>query len=249
MEDLNYSLRLRQLQKQYDSLRNNNDGDGLISVYADRAGIVKNVDTHINPQILYEAGTYVLSVVDKGVNETLVQMRKLKSSQFESDEPDETGYRSADLGKKLRVTIDGDSFGGRAIGVNGNKKPYYLAEEGDGYVFTTCTPGNEYFDQFYAEFDKEIDYEKVLVEKNKVNIVFDSRRYEDLPILDKGVIYTEYNENKTVEYVWKLVDGELTKQYILTMGIPDYDGAERIVIDGVEIGDKVIREIISDTEE
>ena len=57
-------------------------------------------------------------------------------------------------------------------------------------------------------------------------------------LLDKGVIYSEYNENKPIDYVWVLENGTLTKRYI--QAIPS--GDVYIIIDGVEIGDKIIRE-------
>ena len=251
MEELSFNLRLRQLQKMYDSMSTNNDGDGLMSVYADRDGIVKNINLDAKKDIMLKGRTYILSIVEEGYNETLIQMRKKNTSAFGVAVDDTSGPpKAAELGKELHVTIGDDTFGGKAIGTNGFPKSTYLAESEKGYVFTICTPGTEYRDQFYAELDREIDYEWAMENKLKgVQIWFTGKEYKGVPILDKGVIHTEYNENVEMEYVWIRENGELVKRYILTCPIEGYDGSEKIVIDGVEIGDKVIRETVKDTEE
>ena len=251
MEELSFNLRLHQLQKMYDLMSMNNDGDGLMSVYADRDGIVKNIDLEVTRDKMLKSRTYILSVVDEGYNETLIQMRKKNTNAFGVAVEDKSGPpRAAELGKELHVTIGDDTFGGKAIGSNGNVRSTYLAESDKGFVFTTCTPGTEYRDQFYAELDKEIDYEWAMNNKLKsVQIWFTGKDYKGVPILDKGVIHTEYNENVEMDYVWIQENGELVKRYILTCPIEGYDGSEKIVIDGVEIGDKVIRETVKDTED
>ena len=251
MENLSFNLQLSRLEKQYEAISRNNNGDGLVSVYAEKNGVVKRIDLDVTREKLLKERTYVLSVVDEGYNETLIQMRKKNTSAFGVVVEDKSGtVRSADLGKELHLTINGDSFDGRVIGINGHTKPVYLAETDNGFVFTTSTPGTEYWDQFYAETDKEIDYEWALENRTKgIKIWFAGREYKGVPILDKGVIYTEYNENIPLEYVWIQENGELVKRYIITCQIEGYDGTERIVIDGVEPGDKVIRETKPKTEE
>ncbi len=200
---------------------------------------------------MLKSRTYILSVVDEGYNETLIQMRKKNTNAFGVTVEDKSGPpRAAELGKEIHVTINDDTFGGKAIGVNGTVRPTYLAETEKGFVFTTCTPGTEYWDQFYAELDKDIDYEWVLKNKTKgVQVWFTGKEYKGVPVLDKGVIHTEYIENVEMEYVWIQENGELIKQYILTRPIEGYDGSDKIVIDGVEIGDKVIRVTTPDVED
>lgn len=240
LENLTFNTSLARLEKQYSAISENNNGDGVISVYAESDGIVKNIDKDAFSGSVYKSRSHILSVVEEGVDETLVQMREMKTSQFGGgDDSDPSApFKSAQLGRELEITIEDKTFGGRCIGVNGAEKSVYLAERAGNPVFTTCTAGAEYRDQFYAEFDEEIDYEKALKEKSDVLVKFKSTELKGVPVLDKGVIYSEYNENKPIDYVWVLENGTLTKRYI--QAIPS--GDVYIIIDGVEIGDKIIRE-------
>ena len=89
----------------------------------------------------------------------------------------------------------------------------------------------------------EIDYDQALRDKNSVEITFEHLKYSGYPVLDSGVVYGEQLGEKTISYVWVENDGELMKRYVTLYNVPGYNGGEAIVIDGVEPGDKIIREV------
>ena len=87
------------------------------------------------------------------------------------------------------------------------------------------------------------------MDKNRVEVTFLSKDYKNLPVLDKGVIYGEYVDDKVYPYVWVDNDGELEKRYIETLVIDGYQGSDVIILDGLELGDKVIRETTETVED
>ena len=249
MENILYESQLGELNKQYDKISKNNDGDGLISVYAESDGIVKNIEKEAVPGKFFKTRKYILSISDKGYNEVLIQMREMKKSQYEQGDASTATKRPANLGTKVSMKLGDDVYTVNAIGTNGNTKAVYVAESEGKPVFTTCTPGSEYITQFYVDVVDGIDYDKAIMDKNRVEVTFLSKDYKNLPVLDKGVIYGEYVDDKVYPYVWVDNDGELEKRYIETLVIDGYQGSDVIILDGLELGDKVIRETTETVED
>lgn len=251
IENTNYSYSLKKLEAQYQQLAEDNDGSGLISVYAESDGIVKNVDRDAIPGKVYEDRKYIVSISEEGVNETLIQMREYKTSgPGEQQEKEETtgDLKAAPIGKEINVKIGEREYTGRAIGVNGNKDNYD-AYYNDKPVFTYCTPGKEYKDQFYADIDGNVDYDEALRDKGSVEVTFLLKDYKGIPVLDKGLIYTSYLSDKPQNYVWKEVNGELVMQYVTVINLGDERTGDVAVIDGLEVGDKIVREVSAAVEE
>ena len=249
MENVNYSYSLKKYQAQYKELSENNDGKGLISVYADSDGIVKNVDKDAIPGKVFELRKYILSISEEGVNETLIQMREFKTSAVGAQEEEPSGaLKSAPIGKKINVKIGSKEMTGTAIGTNGNKENYDTYSDGKP-VFTYCTPGKEYKDQFYVDIDGNVDYDEALRDKTNVEVTFLVKEYKGIPVLDKGLIYSNYVGDKVQNYVWKEVDGELVMQYVTVVQLGDEKNGDYAVIDGVEVGDKIVREVAEVVEE
>lgn len=249
MENILYQSQLENLNKQYDKISKNNDGDGLISVYAENDGIIKNVEKEAIPGHFFKTRKYILSVSEKGYNEVLIQMREMKKSQFQQGDADTGMKKPANLGTKISMKLGDDFYTVNAIGTNGNTKPVYVAESDGKPVFTTCTPGSEFATQFYVDVVDGIDYDKALMDKNRVEVTFLSKDYQNLPVLDKGVIYSEYVDDKVYPYVWIDNDGELEKRYIDALVIDGYQGSDVIILDGLELGDKVVRETTETVED
>ena len=243
LENMVYKASLGSMQKEYDTISRNNNGDGLVSVYAENDGIVKKINRDSEPGKKVNDGQYVLTIAEEGYNETLVQMRKMKTSAFGSADDDDGSIRAAELGTDINISIDGRTGTGKAIGVNGHIKQNYIVEENGVPVLTYSKPGNDYRDQFYLGTDMEIDYDQALRDKNSVEITFEHLKYSGYPVLDSGVVYGEQLGEKTISYVWVENDGELMKRYVTLYNVPGYNGGEAIVIDGVEPGDKIIREV------
>lgn len=250
IENTNYSYSLKKLEAQYQQLAENNDGSGLISVYAESDGIIKNVDKDAIPGKVYEDRKYIVSIAEEGVNETLIQMREYKTSGPGEQAGEETSgeLKSAALGKEINVKIGEREYTGRAIGVNGNKDNYD-AYYNDKPVFTYCTPGREYKDQFYADIDGNVDYDEALRDKGSVEVTFLLKDYKGIPVLDKGLIYTSYLSDRPQNYVWKEVNGELVMQYVTVINLGDERTGDVAVIDGLEVGDKIVREVSVAVEE
>ena len=200
---------------------------------------------------MYEDRKYIVSISEEGVNETLIQMREYKTSgPGEQQENEETtgDLKAAPIGKEINVKIGEREYTGRAIGVNGNKDNYD-AYYNDKPVFTYCTPGREYKDQFYADIDGNVDYDEALRDKGSVEVTFLLKDYKGIPVLDKGLIYTSYLSDKPQNYVWKEVNGELVMQYVTVINLGDERTGDVAVIDGLEVGDKIVREVSAAVEE
>ena len=250
MENLMFSMSLNSYQDEYDEISKNNDGTGLISVYAESDGIVKSIDREAIAGKVFKGRKHLISVAEEGVNQTLVQMREFTTSAFggQDDGSTATDVKSAAIGKEIKLTLGEDVISGRSIGTNGQVKTNYETYSDGKPVFTFCTPGTGYKDQFYVELDKEIDYDEALRDKNSVEISFLYKDYRSLPVLDKGLIYTDYVNGQDLTYVWIEKDGELIKQYITVTNLGIENSSSYVVIDGIEIGDKVVRETISPAE-
>ncbi|MEE3399085.1 MAG: hypothetical protein VZR64_06415, partial [Eubacterium sp.] len=180
-----------------------------------------------------------------------IQMREYKTSgPGEQQENEETtgDLKAAPIGKELNVKIGEREYTGRAIGVNGNKDNYD-AYYNDKPVFTYCTPGREYKDQFYADIDGNVDYDEALRDKGSVEVTFLLKDYKGIPVLDKGLIYTSYISDRPQNYVWKEVNGELVMQYVTVINLGDERTGDVAVIDGLEVGDKIVREVSVAVEE
>ena len=80
-------------------------------------------------------------------------------------------------------------------------------------------------------------------------MTFKKSKYKGVPVLDRGVVYKEYiNENQVNYYVWKVNDTELIKQYV-ELDSSEYDEGLVVILDGLEVGDKIIREVSVTAEE
>ena len=73
--------------------------------------------------------------------------------------------------------------------------------------------------------------------------------YKGIPVLDKGLIYTSYISDRPQNYVWKEVNGELVMQYVTVINLGDERTGDVAVIDGLEVGDKIVREVSVAVEE
>ena len=255
LENQSYEARLKALQKSYDSMGKNNDGNGLVTVYAEKDGVVKNLNVdQIKEGKVLKNKQYILSVADIGYDEMLVQMRKYKTEgelviRKSTDDEKEGEYNSAEIGQEIEIEIDNQKYIGKAIGVNGSIKTDYITEEYGKPVFTFCTPGTEYRDQFYVSFQNGPDVKTINENIKDLEVTFKKSKYKGVPVLDRGVVYKEYiNENQVNYYVWKVNDTELIKQYV-ELDSSEYDEGLVVILDGLEVGDKIIREVSVTAEE
>ena len=82
-----------------------------------------------------------------------------------------------------------------------------------------------------------------------MDIHFKKFIYRGVPVVDKGVVYKEYiNEKQENYYVWKVTDNELEKQYVV-LDQTENDEGLLVILDGLEIGDKVVREVSETAED
>ena len=94
-----------------------------------------------------------------------------------------------------------------------------------------------------------MDYDEALRDKGSVEVTFLLKDYKGIPVLDKGLIYTSYLSDRPQNYVWKEVNGELVMQYVTVINLGDERTGDVAVIDGLEVGDKIVREVSVAVEE
>lgn len=263
LENLIYDSMLKSLQKNLDLMKENNDGNGIISVYSDRDGIVKLINPYIHLGKFYSEKQHVVSIGDDSYNEVVVEMRKIRKKNENSSyvgEVPEYPMKQAELGREISVEFNGKIYKTKSIGFSGvvNQNGVYgraiYPVEQDGKVFiVSCTPNEGFEDQFHIDkFKEDFNYEEAFQSRadGDLMIHFNFNEFYDIPLIDAGVVYTEMFHKTELTYVWKKVGDEVVKEYVKLAPIKDEKGnnlSKYMILDGIEVGDVVIREISEDS--
>ncbi len=224
----NYSVKL--LQENYDHISQGNDGSGRVSVYAPLSGTVSRVELSEGDEA--EMGSQILQITTQSTDILLVQMKSSQNLTIYSD-------NIADIGERVTLKSGDKSYEGTCIGwaagSNNMSKGYVYTDETGAHLSYNASSGYQY-PAFYVKMDTSAAFE------DKVkggSMDFDYVSMQDVVVLPPSMIHGEsdpLNDQKIAYYVWRVVNQELVKQYVLvsdTLKNP----AGQVILSGVEPGD------------
>lgn len=237
LSEAEHVYRLAQLMEQADTIGRNNDGTGRISVYAKESGEISQMFFSDSDKV--EPDDTILSVASKSKEQLLVQMVPAVPGK-------EGGARYqdniADIGEQITVETAAGTYTGhcvaQTVNTNNNKKGYVCSDSNGSYLSYGTTSGYKY-PAFYVEMDDPDFYEQMPAGVMKFSYV----SMQDIVTLPTSMVSAETrtgNPEKNDRYVWRLVDGELVKQYIL-VDEKLSDEITTIVLAGLTEGDLLAR--------
>lgn len=239
-----HEFAMKQLQEAYDSMKLANDGNGYRNIYADRDGVVTAVKAQADKKVA--AGSVLYTIEQDSTKKLLVTMAPMTG--------EDAALVKNRLGAELNQTIqfknkDQVSEGVCVAKQASSSKVYYTEIDGTVYSSTNADDASDNWqsnEQFYVAMKDASFYDNMAAEE----IVFDSVVLKNMVVLPAAMVYTESDiiKNATYYYVWKIVNGELIKQYVTISQIVD-DVTYVVIVAGVSEGDVLAKEIVVNQEE
>lgn len=238
MESLNHAYRLRQLQNAYDKIAENNDGTGKISVYARQSGTVSSVKVKAGEDVSYSS--HVLSVGEKAKKKLLVKMTALEKERVYTD-------NIADFGETVTITAgDTVSYTGHCTGWTvdraNNLEKVWVSTDEAGAALSYCTTSGNNCAAFYMEVEDGQFYENM---PPNGKAAFSYVTMQDVIAVPSALVYKETKADhpaQTYYYVWRVVDGELVKQYVLINEELSDGYSTTVILSGVKNQDILAKE-------
>lgn len=235
---------MKQLKETYNTMKQENDGNGYRNIYADRDGVVTKVNVTEDKKI--EEGDPIYTIEQDSEKKILVTMAPM-AGEKNSEVFDRAG---AELNQKVQFQYKEQVYEGICVAKQSNATKVYYTEI-DGTVYSSQNTddasdnwqGNE---MFYVSMQDTSFYEEMKVEL----ISFDSLVFEDAIVLPASMVYTETDKISGAVnfYVWKIMGDELVKQYVTVSQIVN-DVVNIVVVAGVSEGDVLAKETVADDEE
>jgi len=233
------------LKAQYAELSANNNGSGLISVYSDYTGKVKDMNYDIGSKIAIgdkvciveePCEPYIEAVSDKRI--------KIEQEDFVVEEP-----TSFTLNQQVDLVDESTdvTYTGKVVGLGGDTiaEKYYINTIEDK-VYITNNVVNGIGQRAYIKVDDEkyfSNYPETIDASRYVQ--YSSKNIEDVVVIPEGILCYEKVKAKeiTLCYVWKIVDGQLVKHYVryLSSGVATDGSRVDCVIDGIDVGDELAK--------
>lgn len=229
LEKINHVYRLRQLEKTYNDMAKNNDGNGKIYVYARQSGTVTQIEAGEEAEVI--EGSHVLSIANEASNKLSVEMTKLAE---ERNYPDNI----AEFGENITITVGDSVYEGVCTGWTAYRKvnKYYITVTEDGPQISFCTDSGYANPAFYVEMEDESFYQN-MPKAGKVTFSYVSM--EDVIAVPTALVKEETNAKnptRTDHFVWCIVGDELVKQYVL-INETYSDENMTLILSGVEAQD------------
>ncbi len=216
--EINYNSQLAAAEEAYKKASCNNDGTGTISVFAEKSGYFADVTIRTGKNI--EIGNKLFSIEEP--SKSMISV---------------TTDDQLTIGKKLTF-YDKDSekrYEGTICGISGSpmygKEKQYISTINEKVYITSNAADTA--TRYFVLMDDESFYEKdcdcIVMYPTKV--IYDTVVLPKLALCGEEVI----GEQEKSFYVWKLVDGELVKQYVIYAG--QNAAGESCIISGISAGD------------
>lgn len=227
LEKMNLQNSYNNESKNYDETVKKYGTNGTINIYAQCDGEVGNV-------YIYEGKSVKIEYDDELIQ--LYDASSLKYSFFPS------GNDKLIYGDTVTLTSEnGDTYQEKVIGSNGKEEVYQIAKKGDKYYST------------FHRTDKAgltfISHDSIPegMSANDFTVMYSRANVSNVVVIPGSYLNSEvknYNPEITYTYVWKLVDGNIVKQYV------SYDekfsGTDIWVLDGLTPGDVIIKEKVGE---
>jgi multidrug efflux pump subunit AcrA (membrane-fusion protein) len=233
-----YDTTVSPLIAQRDKLNENNDGKGNISVYAESDGTIQKV---------YVSTGYSLTEGDKIVS-IGSEENKILSSTLESESSSKNGNSSSSSDDSSSGTLlvnqsvtltstsdDSKKLTGKCIGNSGDSQKSYITTIDDKVYITSCSGSDTM--KYYIQVDDEDFYSS----PKGYKISYAKLSLEQIVTIPKNMLYHESDKTsgKEYDYVWKVVDDEIVKQYV-TKG--EENNSSYCILSGLNEGDVLAKE-------
>lgn len=213
---LNYKYQLARQEAEYEKASSNNNGSGTINIYAETAGKITglNIKENKNMKVGDRMFNIGVSASDKILFRSSDTLHLNQTLVFYEEESDKT-------------------YTGKVSGIIGDNARVYVTSI-DGKVYLTNNISDSSSKKYYVRMDDETFYgseEKYFIEYsvNSINNTF---------VLPKGIVYSEKDEKgKVYNYVWRIVDENLVKQYVIIADDGNNSTGNICVINGLKAGD------------
>lgn len=226
--DLEHEDSLRKLQKNKDKLSKNNDGNGKISVVALEDGIVSK--NYVKKGNVIEMG---------GNNNLLFSCSRIsKGIAAVSLSKDSKAY--VPIGARIKVSVKGydDYFWATVVSNAQTGKSYADTIDGKATVSKVVEENRKGY--FFIKFDDDSFFDTHRPKDCKV--IVETFKSDSMIVLPGNMVHTQKSKtkDKTDYFVWKIQNGKLVKQYVVTgRNFNIGNDTVVVVIMGVKAGDVI----------
>lgn len=229
-----HAYNFKQLQNEYDRIEKDNDGAGIVSVYAEDSGVVRNIK-FVEGDYVAE-GEEVLSIGIATKDKLLVYMRKIDGVSVDVE-------NIADIGERVFIEDGNTIYEGKCTGwtvnsENNEDKNYVSSDNKNTYLSFSTSSGYPY-PAFYVEMKDVSFYNDMPTGKL---VTFSYIYMQDVVAVPKKYVNTEILEqDEECSYVWKLAGKTIVKQYVLVDDDLE-DETDVVILSGVKEGDVLVSE-------
>ncbi len=217
--------------EEYEKMKANNDGSGLVSVYSEYDG--KITQYRVEEGLSVAKGDMMLAITTSGGNMLRVDMKADASPSPAYQVTNDIG----DVGEKVTVDTGSEGvFTGTVVGYacSGAKNDPYVYTDEDGVHYTYNVDSGFGEPSFFVKMDDESFYDNLLVTKMAFNYI----SLTDVVVLADTLISKEVIKGKEYNYVWRIVDGNMVKQYVLVSEDLKYSN-NSVILSGLKAGDVI----------
>ncbi len=232
-----HEFTMKQLKKSYAALKLVNDGNGYQNIYADRGGLVTSIQAQADKRTA--AGSVLYTVQQESTKKLLVTMAPMTGEDAKKVQD----RQGAELNQKIRFQRGNQVSEGICVARQATSSKVYYTEL-DGTVYSSTNPDDvsdnwQSNAQFYVAMKDTSYYDHIDAE----TIEFDSVIFKNAVVLPAAMVYTEQDKisDTTYYYVWKIMNGELVKQYVTISEIVK-DAVNIMIVAGVSEGDILAKE-------
>lgn len=218
---LSYNHELAVKQNEYNKVSCNNDGRGVVYIYAEESGTVSDMKAAENSAI--KAGDRLFNI-------------KIQTDNKVSLRCDDTLHINQQV---IFNDADGNKqYEGYVSGVSGNSDKVYVTSK-NGKVYITSNIDSSNIKKYYIKLSDDSFY----ASNGKATAMYSANSINDTFVMPEGTIYSETDEKgSSYRYVWRIYDESLVKQYV-TVVSDTYNGKTgECVISGLKNGDIIAQE-------
>lgn len=214
---IQYEYQLANMQKAYQKASKNNNGNGIIGVYAEKDGVVSDIKVHEGKNIKFGDRLFDIKIPTE---------ERIVANPF----------ANLSLGQTINI-LDKESKKSYTATVLGGAgyEPICLFDFKDGHVYITTTSSDQRGNQYYIKLDDESISDDI----DKLNMEYIACKLNGAVVIGRNDVHVEVIQETEHYYVWKIVDGILVKQYVSLFAKPSMDSDVVCIVSGLKHGEIV----------
>ena len=225
-----YSDNRSDLTKQISEMNAGSGTDGHVTVNAKAEGTMGQIALQENTSVY--KGQYLFTVNREGEKLLRISMPKARG---------QVSQTAAKPGQRIELKTDDKTYMGTCVAVNGNpNKAYLFTRNGKEHMTSSAQYSAGQAEQFFVKMDDDSYYDDGMP---SAVAGFQGRFIRSGITVPSRAVYSEKDAatDKTVNFVWKITEGGLVRQTV-TVYESNLPGDEKLLLSGVDIGDKVVVE-------